>query len=112
MQLVDDRARLPGANRVAVSDWKEEEVDGPDRLGLLIAQRALAEVAEVTDAQPIELEGEDRVGVALGAGACVVLGGDRDDLADGRREPFPPSSAGPPGRRRSLRRRRGRHARG
>ncbi len=44
----------------------------------------LAEVAEVAHPQPVELEHEDRVRPALGARRLVVLGGDRDDLADRR----------------------------
>ena len=86
-QPVDDRPRLGGADRRAVANGQQEEVDRTERLGLLLAQRALSEVAKVAYAEPVELEGEDRVGTALGAGRLVVLGGDGDDLADRRAEP-------------------------
>jgi DNA-binding transcriptional ArsR family regulator len=36
----------------------------------------------VGDAQAVELEDEDRVGTAFGAGNLVVLGGDPEHLAD------------------------------
>jgi len=42
----------------------------------------MAEIAEVSDAQAVELEDEDRVRPAFGAGHLVVLGGDPEHLAD------------------------------
>ena len=77
-------ARLGGADRRPVPDRHEREVDLTDRVGLLVAQRALAEVAEVRDPQAVEREDEDRVRAALRAGHLVVLGGHRDHLADRR----------------------------
>ena len=79
-----DLGRLLGADRRAAADGDEEEVDGAQRLRLLVAQRALAEVAEVRHAPAAEREGEQRVGAALGAGGVVVLGGDGEHLADRR----------------------------
>ena len=50
------RSRRPAsrADRRPAADRQEEEVDLAERRGLLVAQRALAEVAEVRDAQPVE----------------------------------------------------------
>ena len=56
-------------------------VDGAERLGLLVPQRRLAEVAEVRDADAVEREREDRVRSALGAGLGVVLGRDPGHVA-------------------------------
>ena len=83
-QALDDRRRLLRSGRRPAADRDEQQVDAADRRDLLVAQRALAEVAEVTDAQAVELEHEDRVRTAFGAGRLVVLGGDRGDLADRR----------------------------
>ena len=58
------RARRGGALAAdgrAVADRQEEDVDLADRRLLLGAQRGLAEVAEVAEAQAVEREAEDRV---------------------------------------------------
>ena len=85
-QALDDRRGLLGADRGTAADGDEQQVDRADRRRLLVAQRALAEVAEVAHAQPVELEHEDRVRPARGARLLVVLGGDRRDLAERRLE--------------------------
>ncbi len=86
-QALDDRGGLLCSDRGTAADGDDQQVDRTDRSGLLVAQRALAEVAEVTDAQAVELEYEDRVRPPFGAGRLVVLGGDRDDLPDRRLQP-------------------------
>ena len=83
-----------GADRRAVADRDEQQVDLAERRGLLAAQDRLAEVAEVRDAHAVELERVHHVGAALRARDGVVLGGDADD---GRRPACPrtcPRSSG------------------
>ncbi len=82
--LLDDRHRLRRPDRRPVADGDEQQVDLPERRELRVAQRGLAEVAEVRDAHPSEGEDEERVRPALRAGDLVVLGRDADDLADRR----------------------------
>jgi hypothetical protein len=56
-----DLGGLRGADRRPVADGHEEDVDGAKGGGLLGAQLALAEVAEVRDALAAEREREQRV---------------------------------------------------
>jgi hypothetical protein len=70
---VDDRLGLLGVDRGAAADRDQQQVDLPERLELGIAQRRLAEVAEVGDAQAAEGEGEEGVRPALRARGVVVL---------------------------------------
>ena len=92
----DDQPRSDRANEIggrgtpdggASADRHDQHVDLADRRSLLGPQRRLTEVAEVAEAQAAEGEAEDRVRPALRSGDIIVLGGDRDDLADRRLEP-------------------------
>jgi hypothetical protein len=81
-QRAHDRGGRLAADRRAAADRKEQHVDLADRPFLLGAQPGLAEVAEVTEAEPVQREAEDRVRAALGPGGVVVLGSDGDHLAE------------------------------
>jgi hypothetical protein len=65
LHALHDGRGLLGVDRRAAADREEDEIDVADRLGLLVAQGALAEVAEVRDADAVEIEDEDRVGPRL-----------------------------------------------
>ncbi len=78
-----DDVRGPlAADRRAVTDGHEEDVDLADRRLLLGPQGGLAEVAQVGHPQAVEGEHEDAVRAALGAGRVVVLRGDGHELAE------------------------------
>ncbi len=93
-QSAHDCGGALAADGRAVADRQEEDVDLADRRLLLRAERALPEIAEMAHAQPVEREAEDRVRPALRARHVIVLGGDRDHLAERRLRACRPSSAG------------------
>jgi hypothetical protein len=69
-------------NRWSAAHRNEEHVHASQRLPLLGTQRGLAEVAEMRDAQPVELEPEDDVRTPGRAGHGIMLGRDPHDLAE------------------------------
>jgi hypothetical protein len=75
---VDDAGHLVLGHRVGAVDRDHHDVDLAD-LAQVLAGELVVEVAEVGDAQVGGLEDEDRVAVALGAGAAVHAGGDVAD---------------------------------
>jgi sugar phosphate permease len=83
-QLTNDLHALLGADGRPAPDRQEEDVDLAERGELLGAQRPLAEVAEVRDGKPVQLDADEEVRAAARARDIVVLGGRRDDLAEGR----------------------------
>ena len=85
-QFAHDGSCPGAAHGRAVPDRKEEHVDLADRSPLLGAQLGLPEVAEVTNAEAVVRETEDRVRAAPGAGSVIVLGGDTDYFAERRLE--------------------------
>lgn len=89
----DDEARahgstdlrgLLGADGRTAAHRDEEQVHGAEGGHLLVAQCALPEVPEVRDPAAREVEDEQRVRTAFGAGDLVVLGGYAQHLADRR----------------------------
>ena len=72
-ERADERGCRLTTDRRAAADRQDQHVDVPDRLLLRASQLGLAEVAEVSDAQPVERETEDRVRTALRPGCVVVL---------------------------------------
>ncbi len=79
--------RARAVDRRPTADRHEQHIDHGDCLALLGPQRRLAEVAEVAEADPVERQAEDRVRAAGRSRTVVVLGGDRDHLAERRLEP-------------------------
>ena len=78
VELVDDTRRLIGVDREDAAHGHEHDVDRPDRRELLVGQH-VPEIAEVRDAQAVDVEDEDRVEAALGAVLVVVVDADAAD---------------------------------